>query len=465
MKRFFITLVLFSCAICTNAQITILNEDVQEKIVSKPSAFDSLSNLSYQRDPIQYKKYIGYKLYCLPVSNKYRSSANDLMTRFTEFRHKEPREIVIPHEPYIKTDYAKMFVYLATTKANDRQTGIIPDPDTNKLKGEVLKQYREKEADYESKFTTTTDVYKAKVFGSTMDLPKKDIENYAKRNIFTPYDSIQNTYFTILNIEIAASIEAKKGHFSPLENWSNRYNDITYLRFTLKNETSGEELYWVHRTDLNYNEMFLVPFFEKMQKTYKGQNVVLTTNIEKVPDVNSGEAITMQPKDVWHCYEVTFVNLKDKKYIHPFVFLEKDGTKVMIDFNEFIEKRRGILTEEDGVYRPAFILEKEYNEILADRKRAEEERQRIAEEKQRQEDIARQEWEKRIIQKYGNKYGKIICERKVCLNMTKEMCIEAWGEPLYVNSTIVKGLVHEQWVYGWQTYLYFDNNILTAIQN
>ena len=61
--------------------------------------------------------------------------------------------------------------------------------------------------------------------------------------------------------------------------------------------------------------------------------------------------------------------------------------------------------------------------------------------------------------------GGLICEGTVCLKMTKEMCVDAWGEPLYINSTIVNGLVHEQWVYGWHTYLYFDNNVLTGIQN
>ena len=123
-----------------------------------------------------------------------------------------------------------------------------------------------------------------------------------------------------------------------------------------------------------------------------------------------------------------------------------------------------MFSEEDHLFLPTFILEQEYNEIVAEKQRAAEERQRIAEERQRHEELALQERNKQIMQKYGNKYGKLICEGKVCLNMTKEMCKEAWGEPLYVNSLMVKGLVHEQWVY-WGSYLYFDNNTLTGIQN
>lgn len=448
MKRFFLICALCLCANLLNAQITIMDDDVQEKIVSKPRVFDSLSNIMYQKDPIQYKQYIGYKLYCLPVSKKYNCGGKDCTIRLQEFKYKSPREIVLPHKPFAQTDRAKVF------------------GDISKLKGNALAQYQEKEEKYEREFVVSTDIYNATTEDKQLpDMSRDDIKNYVRNKIYTPYESIQKTYFTILNIEIAASIEAKKGLFSALENWDDKYNDVAYLRFTLKNETSGDELYWIHRTDLKYHEMFLVPYFEKMQKTYKGQNVVPTAKMESLADINTGEPVNIQPKEVWQCYEVTFVNLKDKRFIRPCLFLEKDGSRVMIEFDDFTERKWGVLSEEDHIRRPAFILERDYDEIVAERKRTAEEKQRLEEERSRLEEQARVERNKQIMQKYGNKYGKMICEGKVCLNMTKEMCIEAWGEPLYVNSTIVSGLVHEQWVYGWHNYLYFDNGVLKAIQN
>lgn len=45
------------------------------------------------------------------------------------------------------------------------------------------------------------------------------------------------------------------------------------------------------------------------------------------------------------------------------------------------------------------------------------------------------------------------------------MCIEAWGQPEDINRTIVQGNINEQWVYSLDCYLYFDNGILTAIQD
>lgn len=57
-----------------------------------------------------------------------------------------------------------------------------------------------------------------------------------------------------------------------------------------------------------------------------------------------------------------------------------------------------------------------------------------------------------------------ILSRKVFVGMTKEQARASWGEAYKVNKTITRWGVHEQWVYG-SSYLYFDNDILTSIQN
>ena len=69
------------------------------------------------------------------------------------------------------------------------------------------------------------------------------------------------------------------------------------------------------------------------------------------------------------------------------------------------------------------------------------------------------------IRKYGQQLGTLIAEGKVTLGMSREMCTLAWGEPFRNNRTIVAGTVHEQWVYGWHNYLYFENGKLVAIQD
>ena len=54
----------------------------------------------------------------------------------------------------------------------------------------------------------------------------------------------------------------------------------------------------------------------------------------------------------------------------------------------------------------------------------------------------------------------------VRLGMSQQEVLDSnWGRPNQVNSTTTKHGVHEQWVYGQGNYLYFENGVLTAIQN
>lgn len=58
-----------------------------------------------------------------------------------------------------------------------------------------------------------------------------------------------------------------------------------------------------------------------------------------------------------------------------------------------------------------------------------------------------------------------IMARRIYVGMTPEMVIESWGRPEDVNRTITAAGTSEQWVYGLGSYVYFDNGVLTAIQN
>jgi hypothetical protein len=70
-----------------------------------------------------------------------------------------------------------------------------------------------------------------------------------------------------------------------------------------------------------------------------------------------------------------------------------------------------------------------------------------------------------------NKRAEII-EKKtkrsegVRLGMSKgDVLASSWGKPSTINKTTTTNAVHEQWVYGGGNYLYFENGILTSIQN
>ena len=320
------------CANFLSAQITIMEDNEQAKVISKPQAFDSLSNLTFTTNPIQYKKYVGYKLYCLPISNKYQTNKTDYY--FKEFRYTSPRQFELPHTKGLKS------LNMVGKKA----------------------------------FIISTDVYKVAYSGDEFEAPPtlpKEYEPY----LYTPYDSIQNTYFTILNIEAANS---SNGQYLPLDKWDCKQCRYQILRFTLKNESSGEEIFWYHNTFNKNQEFFLVPYFEKMQKTYKNQKVVANKDFSNLKDINTGTSILLRPGDVWYCYDVTFVNLNDKKYIQPFVFLENDGVKVMVPFDDF---NASCIAYVDNHTHSAFMLEQDYNniynQVVAERNQAFEEQKQL----------------------------------------------------------------------------------------
>jgi hypothetical protein len=69
--------------------------------------------------------------------------------------------------------------------------------------------------------------------------------------------------------------------------------------------------------------------------------------------------------------------------------------------------------------------------------------------------------------KYGWKKDDCItvAERRIRIGMTDAMVREAWGKPEDINRTTTTYGVHEQWVYESGNYCYFDDGILTTIQN
>lgn len=73
----------------------------------------------------------------------------------------------------------------------------------------------------------------------------------------------------------------------------------------------------------------------------------------------------------------------------------------------------------------------------------------------------------RIMDKYGcnEDIAKLIMNKQVRRGMTSEQCRAAWGRPRDINRTTGSYGVHEQWVYGGHNYLYFEDGILTTIQN
>ncbi|WJF84126.1 hypothetical protein QRA13_06145 [Bacillus velezensis] len=57
-------------------------------------------------------------------------------------------------------------------------------------------------------------------------------------------------------------------------------------------------------------------------------------------------------------------------------------------------------------------------------------------------------------------------EKKIAIGMTKQEVVQLkdWGRPKSIHKTTTASGINEQWVYGISRYLYFDNGVLTTIQ-
>lgn len=66
-------------------------------------------------------------------------------------------------------------------------------------------------------------------------------------------------------------------------------------------------------------------------------------------------------------------------------------------------------------------------------------------------------------------YIKSVSEKKVATGMTKIEVVYAWGSPNDIKRSIYSNATYEQWIFGnplyGASYVYFDNDKVTSIQN
>lgn len=78
-----------------------------------------------------------------------------------------------------------------------------------------------------------------------------------------------------------------------------------------------------------------------------------------------------------------------------------------------------------------------------------------------------------LIKKYGKEYGTAIFNHQIIIGMPEKLVIESWGDPDYVHTYSSRYSSSEQWVYEsefddvvyYTAYLYFEDGVLTAIQD
>ena len=275
---------------------------------------------------------------------------------------------------------------------------------------------------------------------STYQIPKKIKDPAFSTNTgnFTPYTEIEGKTFKILDI----------------------YNGVSYsdpFTFTLLSE-NNDIVYWLtepgkYDGNTNTNQRYPVivsGYIEKMKQLYLNKDVYI---------------VSYTPAKKYKCTEIVYSG-KENQYMVPSLVLKGDNDNLIVPLGtapslfssqiEYYDKR--LKEQEPTIEKMAIMEASQYEALLLKQKLA-------SEESAKKEAAEKQQKIQLLCKKYGQTNGKLISEGKVKIGMTKEMCIDAWGKPKSVNKSSGAWGVHEQWVYGLSSYLYFENGKLTSIQN
>ena len=279
---------------------------------------------------------------------------------------------------------------------------------------------------------------------------------------FTPAETIEGKTFEIIGLK------------------THRIQGEAFRVFRLRSE-EGETLYWYAHTGKDktnlrdeYYPVVVEGLIEKYRAAYVGREFFLTKRKPEAPGYVSGyfglQAKTMQGEEnrlnfgtELKCLDLRLIGDGTGYAVPSFVFERKeDSVRIYIPLCRYPTPFgvEGYTLGSDRAFMEELIFTPS-EEVYA--QRAEEARKR--EEARLQQEKEQKERKAALYRKYGKATAELILEGKVRIGMTREMCREAWGSPEDINTMSGSWGVHEQWVYGTNSYLYFENGTLASIQN
>lgn len=259
--------------------------------------------------------------------------------------------------------------------------------------------------------------------------------------------SNNNSKKVITNVKYWSEIRAKKYNFKVV--------------FELKDEITNEILYY-SQNDLNsrYAKFILVSYFIKQKQLFLNEFLITDSNfktkdlIKKVSkdDLNgnsvksSKEVVIDYKNNRWLCTDVTI--LDGEKNISYILKNENDETIAVNNINnwklekDIVEQKKLAEAEKEKIK-----LQREKNILELEKK--EKEKKEILKEK--------------MIAKYGKELGLTISNHKVKIGMTKEMCKDSWGIPLWSEKKTTNNRIEEIWYFGLAYSLVFEDDKLSMI--
>lgn len=310
------------------AQTTLRDKNMINKINIKPIEFDSLSKISFQKKVIDYKQYIGQKLYFAPTSKKYNTNKTEIINYLTTDKS-------IPIVKSGKIPFEKLYFY---SEYKDEKLKLIP-----------VEKYENWKKDYEEIDKTITNVYEPKFYHKNTDA------TYGK--IFGEFgtlpEKVEGKCFTILDIQVKTFYRKE---FLKLD--AIKVEDLeekVALKVALKNEETNDTIYWnVNKVEnIKKYPFYLTSYLEKRQQLHLHKNLVAVKKVNNAMDINTGEIITITKGQKWYCSDIRFTDTTKSTHITPYYYLRNEKNEIQIDLEE--------------VTNESFISEEEHNKIERER--------------------------------------------------------------------------------------------------
>ncbi|HFG0578714.1 hypothetical protein LIS90_12295 [Flavobacterium psychrophilum] len=255
------------------------------------------------------------------------------------------------------------------------------------------------------------------------------------------WSEIGNKYFTIISIN--PSIDE-----SELYNEAKTYFSKSFyanILFELKNNSNNETIYAVAS---EYEPQFiLVPYFDKKKELINGKTFIAISdfNAIKNPVSKTDFSLYIDKGTEWKA-ELTLLRKKDLKTEDIdetndqetilAVFLSNEKNKVIFDLkNSRWNFEDVLLTKNDLDKLKSNNLNKNKTE------------------------------EKVFVTKYGEKFGRLVYQKKLTIGMTKEMCSDICGITLNKKKVKNSSGEIEIWEYTGVLKMYFKNGKLSEFVN
>ena len=295
------------------------------------------------------------------------------------------------------------------------------------------------------------------LFGDKVDYYKDFIDSKYNRNPGTKSEIIENArgiYQQYVGQQLYVLSKPKHGH-----EWGNDYSglrgkyfsivDIEYnvdnyngdLTISLQS-SEGKKIKWTVYSFNIDKESIIVGFYEKLKSLYvdsvfvytgkaKGEfSKKITDNITHITMDHAGNTVFLHVGEKWTCTDFQIVDDDYIMQLYAVLHNEKG--------NEIIARLNNTFLFEGELNMAFFSCFEKESEFITRKKS--------------------------LAERYGEDNAELISIQKVAIGMTKAMCIESWGLPDHINKTIVSDQKTEQWIYPKRSYLYFTEDVLTAIQ-